>query len=149
MNKDNQPRSDIQSLRGIAVLLVLMHHTKVPPFQAGYLGVDIFFVISGFLITNLMARAVQGGTFSFRDFYRRRARRLLPAAYATILACVLLYPFLLTALEMGEFVKQVFGSVTFAENIVLWLQTGCCRRPKTAPLLEWLNIQSARTLWHH
>ena len=106
-------RRDIQSLRGIAVLLVLLHHAKMPPFQGGYLGVDIFFVISGFLITNLVARAVQGGTFNFADFYWRRARRLLPAAYVTIAICVLLAPLLLTDLEMNDLVKQVFGAVTF------------------------------------
>ena len=137
MIHENLRRDDIQSLRGIAVLLVLLHHAKVPPFQGGYLGVDIFFVISGFLITNLLARAVQGGTFSFRDFYWRRARRLLPAAYVTILACVLLSPFLLTDLEMADFVKQVFGAVTFTANIVLWLQTGYFERAaELKPLLH-------------
>jgi len=137
MIDETQHRGDIQSLRGIAVLLVLLHHAKAPPFQGGYLGVDIFFVVSGFLITNLVARAVLSGTFSFADFCWRRARRLLPAAYVTIATCIMLSPFLLTDLEIGDFTKQVFGSVTFTANIVLWLQTGYFERAaELKPLLH-------------
>lgn len=141
MNDKVQYRRDIQSLRGIAVLLVLLHHAKVLPFQGGYLGVDIFFVISGFLITNLVARAVRSGTFSFADFYWRRARRLLPAVYATIAASVLLAPCLLTDLEMSDFVKQVFGALTFTANVVLWLQTGYFERAaELKPLLHMWSL---------
>jgi peptidoglycan/LPS O-acetylase OafA/YrhL len=73
-------RSDIQALRGIAVLLVIMQHAREGLVDAGYLGVDIFFVVSGFLITGLIGRAIADGSFSFGEFYFRRAKRLLPAA---------------------------------------------------------------------
>lgn len=117
-------RPDIQTLRGVAVSLSVAHHVKVPPFKADC-GVDIFFVISGFLTTSLIAQGVRTGTSSFADFYWRCARCLLPAAYATIAACVALAPFLLTELETRDFVRQVVGTVTFTANMVLWLQKGC------------------------
>ena len=79
-------RADVQALRGIAVLLVVIYHANLGLFPAGYLGVDIFFVISGFLITGLIKSQLEQGRFSFRDFYYRRAKRLLPAAYVVIAA---------------------------------------------------------------
>lgn len=117
-------RVDVQALRGIAVLLVLAHHAKVPFIQGGYLGVDIFFVISGYLITALIVRDIDAAKFSFTRFYWRRAWRLLPALYVTIAICIGLSPTLLRSIEMSDFTKQVAGAVTFTGNIALWLQTG-------------------------
>lgn len=116
-------RTDIQALRGIAVLLVVLYHFDVGPFKTGYLGVDIFFVVSGFLITTLIAKGIRRGNFSFRDFYYRRAKRLLPAAYTTILFVVVPAPWLLTQAEMHDLSAQVIGAVTFTANFVLWQQT--------------------------
>ena len=78
-------RQDIQVLRGIAVLAVLLYHSKLVPMAGGYLGVDIFFVISGFLITKNILSDIDRERFSFQEFYSRRARRLLPAAYCTLI----------------------------------------------------------------
>lgn len=78
----------LDGLRGVAVVLVLLFHFRTPGFEAGYLGVDVFFVVSGFVITRSIATSVQKKTFNFRDFYRRRALRLLPSLYA-VLAVVL------------------------------------------------------------
>lgn len=117
-------RPDIQALRGIAVLAVLAYHAKVPFFKGGYLGVDIFFVVSGYLITGLIARSMSEGNFSFSQFYWRRAWRLLPAAYVVFLVCAVAAPWLLTAGEQRDFIKQLIGAVTFTGNIALWLQTG-------------------------
>ncbi|HRH80761.1 MAG TPA: acyltransferase [Thiobacillaceae bacterium] len=74
-------RSDIQVLRGFAVLLVLFYHADLISLPQGFLGVDIFFVISGYLITGMVAKDFSQGRFSFAGFYFRRAKRLLPAAY--------------------------------------------------------------------
>ena len=115
-------RQDIQALRGVAVLLVVLNHAGLGPFAAGYLGVDIFFVISGFLITGLIRDGISRGEFSFARFYFRRAKRLLPAAYVTILATVAAAPFVLTSSELQDFQLQVVGAITFTANFTLWQQ---------------------------
>ena len=117
-------RRDIQALRGLAILLVLLHHAKLDFLTAGYLGVDIFFVISGYLITQIIRRDLENGIFSFPAFYFRRAKRLLPAAYVTLLVTTLLSALFLTQSEARDFFKQLVGAVTFTGNIALWLQTG-------------------------
>ncbi|MCK0155117.1 acyltransferase [Alcanivorax sp. S6407] len=77
---DNKPgyRADIEGLRALAVILVILYHFEVPGITGGFIGVDVFFVISGFVITQLLQRAFAKGTFSFKDFYARRIRRLVP-----------------------------------------------------------------------
>lgn len=117
-------RVDIQALRGVAVILVLLDHTQLGIFRGGYLGVDIFFVISGFLITRMVKEGLEAGTFSFFQFYFRRAKRLLPAAYVTFLVTALLAPYFLSAVEERDFLYQLVGSLTFTCNIVLWQQAG-------------------------
>ena len=82
------PRSDIQALRGLAVLLVIFQHAKAGFLPAGYLGVDIFFVISGYLITGNLAREHARGGIRFGAFYFRRARRLLPRVAGVAIVCV-------------------------------------------------------------
>lgn len=122
---DEAQRRDIQALRGLAIGLVLLYHAElIPALGAGHLGVDIFFVVSGFLITGIVQRGLVAGTFSFSAFYFRRAKRLLPAAYAVFLACALAAPWFLTQLEFRDFTWQLLGAVTFTGNIALWMQTG-------------------------
>ena len=115
-------RADIQFLRGTAVLLVVLYHAHFSFFKGGYLGVDVFFVISGFLITGVIKKGIEGKTFSFIGFYYRRAKRLLPAAYTTFLITCILATFLLTTQELNDFYAQMIGAVTFTANMVLWGQ---------------------------
>jgi len=118
-------RLDIQALRGLAVILVVLHHAELmPQLKAGYLGVDIFFVVSGFLMTGIVQRSIDEKTFSFGDFYFRRAKRLLPAAYVVFLGCAIAAPWFLTRIEYQDFIAQLLGALTFTGNIVLWTQAG-------------------------
>ncbi|ODR97418.1 hypothetical protein AUC69_12470 [Methyloceanibacter superfactus] len=108
----------------MAVLLVVLYHAELPLASAGYLGVDIFFVISGFLITRLISQGIEAGRFSFRQFYYRRAKRLLPASYVVIALTVLAAPYFVTELELEQLKAQALGAVTFTTNLVLWQQSG-------------------------
>lgn len=117
-------RNDIQALRGIAVTLVVLYHAEHRLVPAGFLGVDVFFVVSGFLITGLIARALGRGSFSFADFYARRVRRLMPAGYAVLTLTTLGAFLLLSAVQYRDFIAQLLGSLAFANNLVLWRQTG-------------------------
>ncbi len=97
---ENRFRGDIQGLRGIAVLLVLLFHASVPGFKGGFVGVDIFFVLSGYLITGNLLREVKStGQIRFKEFYARRIRRLLPASvlvlFTTLIVVAIWFPPLL------------------------------------------------------
>ena len=90
-------RADIEGMRGIAVLLVLLFHASIPGFKGGFVGVDVFFVISGFLITGMLLREYETtGKISLGNFYARRLRRLLPASalvlVVTLIASILFLP---------------------------------------------------------
>ena len=74
-------RHEIDGLRAIAVIPVILFHAGLPYFSGGFVGVDVFFVISGYLITSILVRDIRVGTFSLTDFYERRARRILPALF--------------------------------------------------------------------
>jgi peptidoglycan/LPS O-acetylase OafA/YrhL len=117
-------RLDIQVLRGIAVLYVVIYHADLGFLKNGFLGVDIFFVISGYLITGMISKELDAGYFSISKFYWRRAKRLLPATYCMLIVVALLSIFSLTQIEFVSFVGQLFGSLTFVSNIILWKQAG-------------------------
>lgn len=116
-------RADIQALRGVAIVLVVLHHCRVPGIPGGFLGVDIFFVISGFLMTGLIDEALTDRRFTLRSFYVRRIRRLFPAAYATLAITAIAAPFCLDSFEYRQFAAQLAGAFTFTVNFILWRQT--------------------------
>jgi peptidoglycan/LPS O-acetylase OafA/YrhL len=117
-------REDIDWLRAIAVLAVVAFHFEAPAVFGGFVGVDIFFVISGFLITGIIQSEVKADNFSFARFYERRVRRLLPALYAmVVLTAIPAFHYLLTS-ERAEFFRSVAAVVTFTSNFFFWFQTG-------------------------
>lgn len=113
-------RVDIQVLRAIAVSLVVLYHAGVPSLTAGYLGVDIFLVISGYLITGLITRAVAENRFTLSGFYLSRAKRLLPAAYVVYLVTGLVALFFLSDVEFKRYLETLWGALTFTSNVTLW-----------------------------
>ncbi|MDY5858202.1 MAG: acyltransferase [Porphyromonas sp.] len=88
-------RADIDGLRAIAVLSVVIFHLHGTWLPSGFLGVDIFFVISGFLITSIIYRDIQGGNFTFKDFYLRRIKRILPVFFVVLFTAILAGIFLM------------------------------------------------------
>lgn len=117
-------RRDIQFLRGIAVLVVVFYHSNLGLIKQGYLGVDVFFVLSGFLITSIILKGLDNHAFQFSAFYLRRAKRLLPALYSTLIFATLLSLVVLTQQQWLEYLDQLKGAITFSANMVLPSQTG-------------------------
>src|SRR5438067_254931 len=100
-------RADVEGLRAIAVLSVVAFHYGVPGLTGGFVGVDVFFAISGFLITQLLLREIAAtGQLDFLGFYGRRAKRLLPAALAVTLATLIIGYFVLAPFEQKEMAKS-------------------------------------------
>lgn len=111
-------RSDIQGLRAIAVLSVVLFHASKSLVPGGYVGVDIFFVISGYLISKIILSEIEGGGFSIAEFYRRRVKRIFPALYSVIFFSMLCGYVLLSPKDFMELSKTVIGSIFFVSNIV-------------------------------
>jgi peptidoglycan/LPS O-acetylase OafA/YrhL len=117
-------REDIDRLRGLAVLSVVAFHFDAPAIYGGFVGVDIFFVISGFLITQIIQRETREGIFSFARFYERRIRRLLPALYVMVLAAAVPAFYFLLPSERTSFFRSVTATVTFTSNLFFWSEAG-------------------------
>lgn len=133
-----QYRPDIDGLRAISVLLVLLFHAKVTAISGGFIGVDVFFVISGFLITAIIHKEVSQNRFSFKQFYLRRIKRITPALIAlliftTIPAYLLLFPD-----DFEIFARNLIHAFLTTSNFFLWQNTGGYFSPNTDlfPLLH-------------
>jgi peptidoglycan/LPS O-acetylase OafA/YrhL len=111
-------RREIDGLRAIAVLPVILFHAGVELFSGGFVGVDVFFVISGYLITSIILKEQQTGTFSLVRFYERRARRILPALFLIVIACIPFAWAWLLPEDLKSFGKSLIAVPTFTSNIL-------------------------------
>ena len=117
-------RPDIDGLRAIAVLVVLFFHAGVAGFGGGYIGVDVFFVISGYLISGLIIKDMLNGSFSLLDFYERRARRLLPALCAVLTVTTVLFLFILPPNQLKDYGQSLVAVVLYISNFLFWYESG-------------------------
>ena len=117
-------RPDIDGLRGIAVLSVVLYHAAPSLLPGGFVGVDVFFVISGFLITNIIREGLARGDFSLRIFYGRRIRRLFPALALVLVAALAIGWFTLLANEYSQLGRHVAAGAAFLSNFALWQEAG-------------------------
>jgi len=116
-------RPDLEGLRAVAVALVLLYHARIGPFGGGYVGVDVFFVLSGFLITGLLIRELSGtGRVGFAAFYARRARRLLPASALTLAVTVIASALLLPPVRMPDVAGDTVAAGLYVSNMRFALQ---------------------------
>lgn len=115
-------RADIDGLRALAVLLVLVFHFRLFDGigDAGFMGVDVFFVISGYLITGIVIKQLDDGRFGFRSFYLHRVRRLAPALQVTLLLTVLAAWLLLLPVDFAELTRQLMAAQGYVANIYFW-----------------------------
>jgi peptidoglycan/LPS O-acetylase OafA/YrhL len=115
-------RPDVDGLRAIAILAVVLYHVHVPGFDGGFVGVDIFFVISGFLIGGIVFRDVDAGRYSFATFYARRAKRILPALLCMTFVVTLLAIALLDSHRLRAFARSDLAALLGNSNVYYWAQ---------------------------
>ena len=117
-------RAEIDGLRALAVLPVILFHAGFEWFSGGFVGVDVFFVISGYLITTIIISEMSEGKFSIVNFYERRARRILPALFFVMAACLPFAFLWLTPNELKDFGQSLVAVSTFSSNILFWHEGG-------------------------
>jgi len=134
-------RADIQILRGISVLLVIIYHLQLGVIKSGFLGVDVFFVISGFLMAILYTPSMPSDKHNaVWDFWARRARRILPAYFITILATLLIGFFLLYPAEYHTLIKHSLYSNWLLPNFAFWLENNYFDAQSFRPLLHFWSL---------
>jgi peptidoglycan/LPS O-acetylase OafA/YrhL len=130
-------RHEIDGLRAVAVLAVIANHAGVAAVGGGFVGVDVFFVISGFLITQIVLKDLQSGRFSLAAFYERRARRILPALIAMILLITPVAALWMQPWELAAYGKSVLAAALSVSNIAFWQEAGYfAAASQTKPLLH-------------
>lgn len=117
-------REDIDGLRALAVLLVLMFHAQLNDLKGGFVGVDVFFVISGYLIIPIIVKSQTETRFDFLRFLVRRLRRLMPAAVPVFIYSFFVGAFLLGDVSFTDFLESLLGAATYTSNIVFFWQAG-------------------------
>jgi peptidoglycan/LPS O-acetylase OafA/YrhL len=137
LHENNDYRPDIDGLRAIAVLSVVIFHAFPALLQGGFVGVDLFFVISGYLISKHIWEELGTGTFSIKTFYARRVRRIFPALSLVLLACLLMGWIILTPGEYEQLGRHVIAGALFVSNIIFWQEAGYFdNAADTKPLLH-------------
>ena len=116
-------RKEIDGLRALAVIPVIFFHAGFNAFSGGFVGVDIFFVISGYLISSIIIEEQSKGTFSILTFYERRARRILPALFFVILCCLPFAWFFLVPTDLKDFGQSLVAVSLFLSNFLFWIET--------------------------
>lgn len=130
-------RPDLDGLRAIAVLSVVFFHFNLPNFGGGYVGVDIFFVISGYLITSIIVGGLEAGNFSFARFYERRIRRIIPALVVMLIAASIASMAMFPPKELAQFGLSAAAAAAFCSNVFFAFQTNYFAGPDTTmPLLH-------------
>jgi peptidoglycan/LPS O-acetylase OafA/YrhL len=117
-------RREIDGLRALAVIPIILFHAGFDTFSGGFVGVDVFFVISGYLITSIILSEREAGTFSLVDFYERRARRILPALFFVMLTCIPFAWFWLSPSDMKGFSESLIAVPVAVSNFLFWQRSG-------------------------
>ncbi|QXX94623.1 acyltransferase [Serratia marcescens] len=117
-------RHDINGLRAWAVIAVVLFHFGIPGFAGGFVGVDVFFVISGFLMTQIIVSGLETGKFSIWHFYLARARRIIPALMALCITLLVLGWFFLVSTDYTTLAKHVLTAILFVSNVKFWREAG-------------------------
>lgn len=117
-------RREIDGLRALSVSVVVLYHFWPSVFKNGFLGVDIFFVISGFLITTYIYEELLKGEFNFKDFYQRRVVRIMPITLFVLFTTTILASFVLIGIDYNRFIESLVASLTFTSNIYFWRDGG-------------------------
>lgn len=117
-------RPDIDGLRAIAVLVVVLFHVDIHVLEGGFLGVDVFFVISGFLISSILEKRISNKELSLKDFYFSRIRRLLPASFVVVAATFIAAIFIMTPDDFIAFSKTAIGAIASVSNFVFYAESG-------------------------
>ncbi|MBV4475973.1 acyltransferase family protein [Pseudomonas botevensis] len=123
-NPNIQYRPDIDGLRALAVLGVVIYHAFPSLLPGGFVGVDVFFVISGYLIGTILLKSLAKDTFSFSDFYSRRIRRIFPALFVVLAFCLITGKLVLLDDEYRQLGKHVAAGATFIANFAFWSESG-------------------------
>ena len=117
-------RADIDGLRAVAVIAVILYHGGIPGMAGGFVGVDVFFVISGFLISSIIFRQLDQGRFSLAGFYERRIRRIAPALGVVLLACSAVAVPMLLPPDLLRYCRSLVATLLFGSNIYFWQTSG-------------------------
>ena len=130
-------RADIDGLRALAIIPVVLYHAEIDLFSCGFVGVDVFFVISGYLITLIISEEIRRERFTIVDFYERRIRRIFPALFAVILFCLIVASIFMHPEYFKNFGQSIISTTLFIANVFFWQEADYfAAAAETKPLLH-------------